>query len=242
VIDCEIRIGGVPFVLAPVRRRGESPHRGEARGERQIRRAAPSSRAAELWDARWRARLTQAELARRLNKSQALVSRAERGLVQVGARYVRQVFEACGVTMNEGLQTDLTSSETKEVLPRDWANNPLWCAGLDPDTLEPVRRGSARDVELRRTSKMWRIWSGADDEAELAEVQARGDEGVALGGDEGVALGGDEGAALGGDEGAALGGDEGAALGGDGVAVGRDEVAVGGDEVAHGGPPPDRPP
>jgi transcriptional regulator with XRE-family HTH domain len=186
-VQCVIRVGGVPFIMVPAETRdGGLPVPAETRDGglsvrtetrdgwpgRESRKPERNTVAAQLWDARWRARLTQAELARRLGKSQALVSQAERGLTRVGPRYVRQVFAACDVVMDEKLEIEIAQREATEVLPRDWANNPLWCAGLDPATLEPVRRGSARDMELRQSSKMWRIWSGADDEEELSRARA----------------------------------------------------------------------
>ena len=59
---------------------------------------------ASLRRARDEARLTQAELAQRLRKSQTLVSRAESGEVSVSERYVAAVLRACG-------------------LPKDWAGD-----------------------------------------------------------------------------------------------------------------------
>lgn len=47
--------------------------------------------------ARVAAGITQAELAKRLNRSQALVSSAENGTKEVGARYVKAVLKACGL-------------------------------------------------------------------------------------------------------------------------------------------------
>jgi predicted transcriptional regulator len=47
--------------------------------------------------AREAARLTQAELAKRLQKTQPMVSGAESGSVRVGPRYVAAVLKACGL-------------------------------------------------------------------------------------------------------------------------------------------------
>ncbi len=41
--------------------------------------------------------LTQAQLAAKLHKSQAMVSAAENGRVRVGERYVKAVLRACGL-------------------------------------------------------------------------------------------------------------------------------------------------
>jgi len=54
----------------------------------------------DLRAARETAGLTQAELARKLRKSQALVSAAERGTTQVGLRYVESVLKVCGLPKN----------------------------------------------------------------------------------------------------------------------------------------------
>jgi ribosome-binding protein aMBF1 (putative translation factor) len=50
---------------------------------------------AKLREARDQAKLTQIELARKLRKSQALVSGAESGRVRVSDRYVASVLRAC---------------------------------------------------------------------------------------------------------------------------------------------------
>jgi DNA-binding XRE family transcriptional regulator len=54
----------------------------------------------DLRAARESAGLTQADLARKLRKSQALISAAERGTTQVGLRYVESVLKACGLPKN----------------------------------------------------------------------------------------------------------------------------------------------
>lgn len=58
---------------------------------------AAKSIARDLYLARKSAGLTQAELARRLGKSQAMVSAAEHGRMRVGARFVAAVLAACGL-------------------------------------------------------------------------------------------------------------------------------------------------
>jgi DNA-binding XRE family transcriptional regulator len=56
---------------------------------------ARSSLAGDLRAAREEAGLTQAELAKKLGKSQTMVSQAEAGYVSVGERYVAAVLKAC---------------------------------------------------------------------------------------------------------------------------------------------------
>jgi len=51
----------------------------------------------DLKAARLEAGLTQAQLAARTRKSQAMVSSAERGTIEVGLRYVQAVLKACGL-------------------------------------------------------------------------------------------------------------------------------------------------
>ncbi len=55
--------------------------------------------------ARLVARLTQAELARKMKKSQAMISGAERGVIEIGVRYWEDVLKACK-------------------LPKDWKPGP----------------------------------------------------------------------------------------------------------------------
>jgi DNA-binding XRE family transcriptional regulator len=50
-----------------------------------------------LHAARTKAKLTQGELAKRLDVSQAMVSGAERGRVRIAERYVASVLKACGL-------------------------------------------------------------------------------------------------------------------------------------------------
>jgi len=51
--------------------------------------------AMDLRAAREHAKLTQANLAKRMGKSQTLVSQAEAGIARVSERYVRAVLKAC---------------------------------------------------------------------------------------------------------------------------------------------------
>lgn len=55
------------------------------------------SLAVDLVAARVAAGITQVELARRLKKTQAMVSQAESGKMRVGERYVLAVLKACGL-------------------------------------------------------------------------------------------------------------------------------------------------
>ena len=54
----------------------------------------------ELRAAREAAGLTQAQLAKRIKKSQSMVSAAERGTVRVGEPYARTVLKACNLPMD----------------------------------------------------------------------------------------------------------------------------------------------
>jgi transcriptional regulator with XRE-family HTH domain len=85
--------------------------------------------------------LTQAELAKRLGRSQTVVSLAESGGSRIGDRYVRAVMVACGV---------LAETEGSEAAPEQG-----YVVGLDPETGEVVRRGSERDEELREKYVWW---------------------------------------------------------------------------------------
>jgi transcriptional regulator with XRE-family HTH domain len=143
VIECLIRIGGVDFVLVPATRRASAAELGGV----SSRVANETKR--RLWQARREAGLTQAQLAKRLGRSQAMISQAELGRTQVGERYVNQVLEACELRPGWGLPDQ--SSET----PSGWDLDPRDVAGLDPETFEPVRRGSERDLELGRTFVWW---------------------------------------------------------------------------------------
>lgn len=58
---------------------------------------ARQSIARDLRAARKHAGLTQGELARRMGKSQTMVSQAESGSARVSERYVRAVLKACGL-------------------------------------------------------------------------------------------------------------------------------------------------
>lgn len=55
----------------------------------------PNTIGKNLRNARQAAGLTQAELAKKLKKSQALISAAERGITEVGLKYWEAVLKAC---------------------------------------------------------------------------------------------------------------------------------------------------
>ncbi len=90
-----ITIKGTEFVLVE---RREYDRLRAARGE--LVEALPYAMASmgdDLRRAREEAGLTQAELAKRLRRSQAMVSSAESGGMRVGERYVLAVLKACGL-------------------------------------------------------------------------------------------------------------------------------------------------
>ena len=89
-----IEIKGEPFVLLP---RAEYERlRGLPAGYEPAEPFMQNVIAADLREMREKAGLTQAQLARKLRRSQAMVSRAENGSLKAGERYVRAVARACG--------------------------------------------------------------------------------------------------------------------------------------------------
>jgi transcriptional regulator with XRE-family HTH domain len=95
--------------------------------------------------AREDAGLTQAELARRLGRSQAVVSLAETGGTRIGARYVRAVMVVCGMLVETTEAPEVSGQQQEEG----------YVVGLDPETGEVVRRGSQRDEQLREMYAWW---------------------------------------------------------------------------------------
>ena len=93
-IECSVRIGGVDFSLVPAGGGaggvGRSRERAHAKGMTRM-----------LWEARREAGLTQAQLARRLGVSQAMVSQAESGRDVVGGALLEE--SAGGVRASFGL-------------------------------------------------------------------------------------------------------------------------------------------
>ena len=95
-------LGGVDYVIVPredfrkasgvrlsVNMAGAATQRRKELGER-------------LRKARLQAALTQAQLGKRLGKSQSMVARAENGSCTVGDRYTEAVMAACGLPANWG--------------------------------------------------------------------------------------------------------------------------------------------
>lgn len=92
-----ITLGGTEYVIVP---RAEYDRLTGKHGERAEVDALSFGQQAlgeSLRTARETAKLTQAELAARLKKSQPMVSGAESGRVRVGAAYVKAVLRACGL-------------------------------------------------------------------------------------------------------------------------------------------------
>lgn len=90
-----ITIHGEEFVVIP---RSEYNHLcGVPDGSVEAVPYAMHSIGAGLRQARDAAGLTQAELARRMKRSQSFVSEAESGASRVGERYVKAVLKACGL-------------------------------------------------------------------------------------------------------------------------------------------------
>jgi transcriptional regulator with XRE-family HTH domain len=125
--------------------------------------------------ARKDAGITQAELARRLGKSQAFVSQAESGATRIGPRYVDAVLRACGWTGERDVLTQSESPMSEEISRSHEASDDSWdalrarYAGLDPETFDPVLRGSARDMELR---EKYAFWTGEPSIWDLAPLRA----------------------------------------------------------------------
>lgn len=126
--------------------------------------------AKRLLEARRRACLTQRALAKRLGRSQTLISLAERGLERVGERYLQTVLAACELPADYGAPPRPRTREQRQ--PTGWDIPVEQQVALDPKTFAPVRRGSKRDLELRRTL-VW--WPGYDEEQ--LEQQRRAEDG-----------------------------------------------------------------
>lgn len=90
-----IQVHGEEFVILP--KKEFDRLRGVPDGAVDAVAFARESIGRDLRAARERAGLTQAELAKRLRRSQAMVSAAENGGMRVGERFVKAVFRACGV-------------------------------------------------------------------------------------------------------------------------------------------------
>jgi ribosome-binding protein aMBF1 (putative translation factor) len=124
-----LTIRGVEYVVIPkaeyLRVRDSAVPKGSVDAHEFVR----ESIAADLRAAREQAKLTQTELAKRMSKSQTLVSQAEAGVARVSERYVRAVLKACG-------------------LPADWSG-PRAAA---PGRRKP-RRGLAPHHRLERRAR-----------------------------------------------------------------------------------------
>lgn len=90
----ELVVNGVEFVVIP--KQEYLSLKLQARGVDAVAYASDSI-ASGLRKAREAAGLTQAELAKRMKRSQALISSAESGAKDVGMRYVKSVLAACGL-------------------------------------------------------------------------------------------------------------------------------------------------
>lgn len=88
-------ISGEEFVVLP--KRDYDRLRGVPDGSVDAIEFARGSIARDLRTMRETAQLTQAQLARKLRKSQAMVSGAENGTVKTGWRYAKTVLKACGL-------------------------------------------------------------------------------------------------------------------------------------------------
>lgn len=92
-----LTVGGVEYVVIPkaeyLRIQDLAPPAGTVDAHSFVRQSI----GADLRAAREHAKLTQAELAERMGRSQTMVSQAESGTARVSERYVRAVLEACGL-------------------------------------------------------------------------------------------------------------------------------------------------
>lgn len=104
---------------------------------------AMSRLAKRVREARAKAGLTQVELAKRLGRSQTMVSLAENGVLRIGRRYVAAVLRACGVPAR---------ASERAVSPQPQQG---YIVGIDPQTREVVWRGSKRDLELTEKYVWW---------------------------------------------------------------------------------------
>jgi DNA-binding XRE family transcriptional regulator len=93
-------VEGVEYIVIPkaeyLRMQDVQPTSGSVDARTFVRRSI----AVDLRAAREHARLTQAELAKRMGKSQTLVSQAESGTARISERYVHAVLATCGLPAN----------------------------------------------------------------------------------------------------------------------------------------------
>jgi ribosome-binding protein aMBF1 (putative translation factor) len=90
-------VEGVEYVVIPKAAYLRLRHVRAPLGAVDARSFVRQSLAEGLRAAREHAKLTQADLAELLGKSQTMVSQAESGVARVSERYVRTVLEACGL-------------------------------------------------------------------------------------------------------------------------------------------------
>lgn len=106
-----LTIRGVEYVVIPkaeyLRVQDSSLPEGAVDAHAFVR----ASIAGDLRVAREHAKLTQANLAKRMGKSQTLVSQAEAGIARVSERYVRAVYRGVGAS-GSSLETRGTSRPT----------------------------------------------------------------------------------------------------------------------------------
>ena len=101
--------GSVPSAAETWRSQNDALDTPESNGRPPPTEA--KQRQSRLRKARMEARLTQAQLATRLGKSQAFVSKSEAGRAQVGERYVRAVLAACEPPADFGAPEAIGSCE-----------------------------------------------------------------------------------------------------------------------------------
>ena len=92
-------VGGVEYVIIP---KADYLRIADARAPSNTvdaRAFVRQSIAVDLRAAREQAGLTQAELAKKMGKSQTMVSQAESGTARISERYVRAVLKACGLPL-----------------------------------------------------------------------------------------------------------------------------------------------
>jgi hypothetical protein len=92
-----LTIRGVDYVVIPKSEYLRVADGAHSKGTVDAHAFVRQSIAADLRSAREHAKLTQTELAKRMGRSQTLVSQAEAGVARVSERYVRAVLKACGL-------------------------------------------------------------------------------------------------------------------------------------------------
>jgi len=115
--EIRLSIDGADYVAVPVaeyrKLRGETPSAQEDGIAWARARVARSLR-----HAREQAGLSQAELGRKLKRSQTLIARAELGDLAVSERYVKAVLKACGLPADWSDATPSDASARRRRAPR----------------------------------------------------------------------------------------------------------------------------